>query len=357
MDRVLLFLIGLAVFLATGYAGVHAPDTGVAARIEARLQAAAEAALRESGLDDWAQVRVDGQTAWLTGDAPREEDRGDARAAVFAAAGPGGWWRGGVTAVQDRTVLAATLSPFVWSATVRDRQVTLSGGAPSRAARTEIRQYATELFPGGVMDDMRVARGAPDEQGWNAAAQLVLSQLSRLSEGRAAIVDLAITLEGAAASEDDAERVRQAMGRAPAVFAREVRVRGLGPSAAAPRPEAASTVFASPEACAAALNQRAGEGDLGFSGAARIAKETYPTLDGLAAIANRCPGRRITVRAQAPAGSDDAARERARDRAQAIADYLVLKGLAASRSAADVVVQHSAGDAPDFVSYIFVVDP
>ena len=69
-------------------------------QLESLLLDLAVMALDDAGLD-WVRVRVDGQTAYLSGLAPTPQASQLARDTVRQAAGEGGVWRGGLIRVED----------------------------------------------------------------------------------------------------------------------------------------------------------------------------------------------------------------------------------------------------------------
>ncbi len=372
MTRVVLAALWAAVMLVTGWLVIHGDGRASARGVEARLQRAGETALFEAGLGEWASVRISGQRATVTGQAPRKEERAAARAAVRRAAGPGGVLFGGVTRVRDATTLADAMSPYVWQASREASGVILSGGAPSRPARRELAQYAQQLFPSGLVDHMRVARGAPDDMAWAAATRAALAQLAQMTEGQVVITDLSIEVTGRVPDQAARERVTEAASRAPAVFTTHFAVDALDGSEidVEPATESGPPVITRRSDCVDALAAAAAEGVLRFGGdGAALDKESYPTLDAVAAVAKRCRGMRVVVLGVQREADDDAtaeveddvdddpdddaktadagvSSEMARARAQAVADYLVLKGVAPDQSFADVLVDF-AQDASD----------
>lgn len=194
-------LVGFTALLVTGYFATfyeHGQAHWRSVRfIEADLQAQAVAVLKRTGAT-WAQVKVDGQIANLTGVAPTEADRDDLRLAVRAAAGPGGPWLGGITQVRDTMTVAEAKKPYVWSAERgADGRITLKGYVPGQRFRRAIRVEARKLFPTGVDDQSTVAAGHPTGP-WADTAIWSLRQLSQMESGEAQFVDSVITVRGQA---------------------------------------------------------------------------------------------------------------------------------------------------------------
>jgi outer membrane protein OmpA-like peptidoglycan-associated protein len=313
--------------------------TGVAARVAETLGSRARTSLADTGLD-WASVDMDGQVAVLTGEAPREEERAEAIAALLASAGAGGWLRGGVVAVRDLTTLAPPISPYEWRAARAEDRLTLAGAVPTRAARAELVDYAGDLFPGGVDDAMIIARGAPDETAWLAVARQAVAQVAALEDGRATLRDERLTVEGRAPDGMTRDRVADALAYLPAPFLAAARVDtpegGAAPVAA---PAADVDLYAPIDDIAVCREVFASLGEGGriefARGEAAISKESYPLLDRLAIAAIRCEGMTVTITGgvgEADAGAVDAGL--GLRRAQAVADYFILKGVRQDRLAA-----------------------
>lgn len=371
MRTLIVLAIGLVLFagLATVAAVRPLPDSlgghgGAAGKIEARLEAAAQEAVR--ALDyEWLSVTVDGQIATLTGDAPREAERADARASILRAAGPGGPWRGGIVAVRDETVLAPPVSPFEWRAVKEGRSVTLTGVAPSRAIRTDLDEYARALFQGGVANELVIARGAPDEKAWLTAARTALAQLASLEEGRAILKDARLRIEGAAPSAQARERITAAIVKLPQPFTAaavldapeeaaassdggaesrpETGTASATDTLAPPTPAPAATPVQAPAPAANQINdmnvcQAMLDGMLAVeqvqfqSGRAEIEKESYPLLDRLSLVAKRCARASLVVEGHTDSTGVPSANMRLSERrAQAVADYLVLQDIPSAR--------------------------
>jgi len=345
MRQLLLFIVFAALIAGVGYVAVTpvsaallAGRSGLAARVESDLHAQAESALEASSLD-WAHVEMDGQIAVLTGEAPREEERAEALAALLGAAGAGGWVRGGVVAVRDFSTIAPPVSPYEWRAVRSGQRVTLAGATPTRAARAELVGYAGELFPGGVADQMVIARGAPDESAWLAVARTAIAQVAALEDGRATMRDERLTIEGGAPDNVTRDRVTAALSHLPSPFLAAARVESPEVESGdvetavedAEGYEPITDIGVCRDVFASLLVDDAvafGEGD------DAIAKESYPLLDRLAIAAIRCEGMNVTITGAGEATSEgDEFTALGLRRAQAVADYFILKGISQDRLA------------------------
>lgn len=351
MVRFFVLVVGVALIAGVAVVAAHTPLPasaggfgGAPERIEARLQAAAEAALAERGLD-WARVEMDGQIAVLRGEAPVDEERAAARAAVAAADGPGGFLQGGVVSVLDMTALAPPISPFEWSARrTPDGGVALTGAAPTRALRSELVEYAQTLFGGNVADTMIVARGAPDQPGWTTAARTGLAQLAALETGRVVLKDTRLRIDGVASNPAARDRVRAAITALPRPYDVAVARLDVGAgAAAAPEPPAAPeddaeivAAITDPALCQDAFDALLdGEQVLFASGLGVIEKESYALLDRLVIAARRCGDMAVEVVGHTDnQGDPDANQRLSEKRARAVADYFILQGVRADRLSA-----------------------
>jgi outer membrane protein OmpA-like peptidoglycan-associated protein len=187
---------------------------GGAPRLEFRLATEARAALSERGLDDWAQVDMDGRIAILTGVAPNEQARGAAVEAVQGAV-----WGGGVARVRDDTDLRMVAIPYTFEARLEGERLTLKGYAPDRAARDAIAARAEQAFAGEVdARGVEIASGAPPGSDWLGAVDFAVAQLVRLREGELTIEDARMRLEGSANTRQVASEVARQLRQAPSPF-------------------------------------------------------------------------------------------------------------------------------------------
>ncbi|MBN9021479.1 MAG: OmpA family protein [Rhizobiales bacterium] len=167
-------------------------ERDVATRVSAGLAAAGQ---------DWAVVTVSGRDVSIGGLAPSEEAQ---RLALVAASEVPG-----VGSVGDRSELLELVTPYVWSATRLGRKVTLAGYVPSFGARNALLAAARRSLPDAeILDDMKLARGAPP--GFGASTAFALERLGDLGEGLAAMTDATLAVKGSALSSDSYARARRA---------------------------------------------------------------------------------------------------------------------------------------------------
>lgn len=201
-------LICLAIFVVLAALAIYASPVSSTA-LQARLQIHAEEALYRIRADEWAEVRLDGQVAYLTGRAPSADARQAALAALTRADWAGGVVAGGVTRVVDETSLANAEEEFSLRAERAGARLILSGFAPDADAAARINALAERLFGGQVESDLRIfPGGAP--LGWESAVRLLLQELARLDAGVGLIENERVALAGLAANAQTEDMVRAA---------------------------------------------------------------------------------------------------------------------------------------------------
>lgn len=146
---------------------------------------------------NWATVTFDARDARITGTAGSPETVDEAVARIAAVPG--------VRSVTPDVVIAKSLAPFPFMATIQDGQLTLSGGLPDEAARLELLAAAGSA----VVDELVLAAGVPDRADWLAAARYALTIADALDEGEVALSDLDLTISGSARSSETYARVQQ----------------------------------------------------------------------------------------------------------------------------------------------------
>ena len=174
-------------------------------RIEKDLTTRAAAALAQKGLA-WASPSFSARDGVVSGRAG--DDKEQRQAADLVA----GVW--GVRSVTDRTDVIELIKTYTWSATSRDNTVRLAGYVPSETVRKEIIGTARATFPGRTIDDqMKLGRGAPEQNRWLGGITFGLKQLAQLKTGgRAELEGEALTVEGEAENPVVFRTVKTALG-------------------------------------------------------------------------------------------------------------------------------------------------
>ncbi|MFN4024151.1 MAG: hypothetical protein ACK4MQ_04915 [Hyphomonas sp.] len=225
--RVLDYLLGGLALLALPFImwwGIY-QSTQSAVNLEARLEAHAKAALAKDGFD-WADVKMDGQRALLTGAAPSADAVIDAAAAVRRSSWPGGLVFGGVTIVENRADAAPPISPYVWRATkTEEGRFILEGYVPAKATRLRLVEEARLAGRSAVDDQMKLAPGAPAGN-FQGIARLAINQLAKLETGEVTISDYRVTLRGETPDPAIRAEVAAAIGGIAAPYRGEPLVAG-----------------------------------------------------------------------------------------------------------------------------------
>jgi OOP family OmpA-OmpF porin len=171
--------------------------------------AARSAAALSGAILDKARITASGRDLTLSAQAFSEEGRSSAVAIVEAVPG--------TRLVVDRTQVIPEAKPYVWSGERDVTRFTLSGTVPLPAIRGRLDDALRALAGGAeVSDQMGFARGAPPR--FEAAAQLLVEQLARLSAGNVAISDRGVSLKGMARDLGGREAIAAAMKNLPEGF-------------------------------------------------------------------------------------------------------------------------------------------
>lgn len=110
-------------------------------------------------------------------------------------------------------ILPARADPFVWSASYDGSRLALAGFVPDDIVREMLRETAVSAFPGAdIVDEMRLASGAPD--GFGEAAAFAIGTLTRFDNGGVALDGMLLDITGKARTVDDYESVLEAFAGA-----------------------------------------------------------------------------------------------------------------------------------------------
>lgn len=222
----LVLLAGLVILAGLGWWGTARMPVK-AAGLESALQASAEQALAEQGFD-WARVRMDGQKAILSGQAPSADKLAGAEHTLIMADGQGGMIFGGVTFVETRADKAPRIAPYVWRATkTDDGRLVLTGHVPSERIRQDILRDAAALAPGAVDDRLQIGTGEPAGN-WQGVARLGLAQLGALDSGEAKLLNTELSLRGVSMDPAVRARVSAEVANLTAPYVGKPEIRGPG---------------------------------------------------------------------------------------------------------------------------------
>ena len=317
-------LIILAAFLVLGSLAIYTANPLSAHSLERRLALAAEDALYAANAVGWVRMSIDGQVITLSGQAPSRAARDEAVTSVRRASWAGGAVAGGVTKVIDETRLAYEGEAVRLAADLSGARLSLTGFAPDAEAVDRITARAERLFPGRADVDLRIAPGSA-APGWDAAARLMLAELARLDYGGGRVADGRVVLTGLAANAQTLEAVRAAFDAPPAEFsaAALVRVDGGGFEAR----------IADARTCELLISAALGTGRVGFTpGRASLSPGSEPGLRRAGRVFAACAAEPLTVAVRAE-GAGEEAEALALERAEAIIDVLAGAGAGAGAGA------------------------
>ncbi len=163
----------------------------VAGPLAADLSARVDQQLVDAG-QSWATVRVEGQTAVLSGTAPTLEAKRLATDAAGSVAG--------IMDVVDASGLLPLEASYVFTAAVAEGQLTLTGYVPSEDVRLALKADVTAAFPGRVLvDRTTLARGQPVD--FLGLARFALQRVAELSDGKATLAGPDLSIDGTARDE------------------------------------------------------------------------------------------------------------------------------------------------------------
>ncbi|MEZ5910402.1 MAG: OmpA family protein [Hyphomicrobiaceae bacterium] len=232
-----------------------------------------------------------------------------------------------------RQVEAEARRPYSAGAELDGAKLRLTGEVPDEASRAAIVAFAKGERAGLLVEDAMtvMATGAPAD--WTRELQLGLRQLVKLKSGRLQLDKSAgLTLDGVTDSRQVERAVtrgfpRYVRGKRPAVT-----VRYQAPKVDVTR-ELQRKGTVTPDVCQELLRSVAVTGVIRFAtGSAVIVKDSYPTLDKLAIVANKCPSVRFEISGHTDStGSDRRNRDLSRMRAESIAAYLAKSGVKRAR--------------------------
>jgi outer membrane protein OmpA-like peptidoglycan-associated protein len=172
--------------LVTVVGGTSLAVSATSSDIAADLQSRTVLAL-EQGEATWARVDFEARDAIVRGTATDQKTIDEAVARVAAVHG--------VRSVRSEVVLAEFISPFPFSATIKNGEIALSGAVPDETAHAEL-----ALATGSANDTIRIHSGAPDRAQWDAAVAYGLTHLKEFDEGSFTLTDLEIAIDGRAKS-------------------------------------------------------------------------------------------------------------------------------------------------------------
>ena len=183
--------------------------------------------------------------------------------------------------------------------------------------------------------DLTIANGAPG--GFDAASNLALNTLGKLSKGSFSIIDNKATIWGVVPSDASLEEIQSKFENGmPAGFSSEAILDQTPPP---PPPVVIEKPVNPPvekpvvEACSARIISTVTNSKINFETArATILSESFGLLDNVAELVISCPDVRFEVSGHTDSDGSDASNQRLSvARAEAVRDYLVRAGVDTSR--------------------------
>lgn len=172
-------------------------------RIQADLRERSIYALQQQGIDA-AKATFVGRDGILTGRASGEEQPAVAARTVLDV------W--GVRIVDADMDVIGRVADYIWSATLVDNKVLLSGYVPDEEARTRLSELVRKSFPQTQVEDVTIlGSGAPSLDRWFSGIEFGLTQLSSLSSGSVDLNGLGLSVAGEAPTTAVFKTVKRAL--------------------------------------------------------------------------------------------------------------------------------------------------
>ncbi len=315
----------LAAFLVLGSAAIYAGPLS-AHTLERRLAFAAEEAIYAVRADSWARITMDGQTVTLSGQAPSRAARDEALRALSRASWAGGAVAGGITRVVVETRLAHEGEAVRLAADLVSNRLTLTGFAPDAEAVERITARAERLFPGRADVTLRIAPGVA-QANWDLAVRLMLTELARLDYGGGRVADGRIALTGLASNTQTLTAVRRAFELGPEGYLAGVLVRTDG--------ETFTARIADARLCELLIDSAIGSGSAAFTpGRAMLTPGSASVLRRAGRVFAACDVEPLAVAVRAEDETPDG-EALALERAEAIISAMAEAGAARERFLAE----------------------
>ncbi len=338
------WIVALAGFLALGIAGIHfdvlaSLPGGLGARsVESTLRDNAVEKLRAANTD-WAQLKISGQQAVLSGNAANEAARDETIKLIRESTGSGGLILGGITRVNATLV---TLNPVIeshfWQAEkTQNGAWTLSGYVGTEAARQM--GLASISNATSIADTLHIETGIGTA--WDGQTQSLLAALERLDEGVARLEDNTQSLNGRTTDANIKAELEAQFAQLPPPLLGKIALVLDEPNTADPNTAVTEGApIAEAAQCQQLFSVALRDNTILFStSSADINPQSLALLDSIASIALRCSAFSLTISGHTDQLGDPAFNDQLSEwRAQAVQNYFIDKGMPASQ-----MQSHGAG--------------
>ncbi len=323
MRKLFILLLALLAIAAIAYFCLY--KTRVPA-IESDIAARTQAALAKNGLASIG-VEVDGRDITLTGTtaSPQLKQTAEKLAQVYGY----NFINNNIQVGSENSHLAETAARQYSLIIALDEMGNLSlDGILDEASHKELYQAAIKRYGETRVKDRILELDVPVAAGMPDAAVFMLEKMSGLQSGELIVENQQIDMKGVSASKLLLSQVRQQLEeKVPQGYALNLDL--TTPESAADRLAIKPVTARQRQRCQQQLNRILKRGKVRFnSSSAVIKRSSYKTLNKLAKIAKQCPGMKIKIHGHTDStGRNSANKKLSIKRAQAVADYLVKKGI------------------------------
>ena len=326
MNKLLIFILGLLVFLLLGYTCIYKQS---APAIEADLQSRASKSITRNNLSS-VEINADGRDITLSGSVSSPELK--AKAERVAAVEGYHLINNEIEIIKEEpTPEPIIIAPYSIVASVKsDQSVILSGAVPDIKAKEMLLDLAKSRYP-NISNDISIKANAPSD--WQPALLTAFAALSSLQQGQLEIADQKLTLSGIAESEEARQKiVEQLESSLPKSYEGNLDIALATKGSTVPNAENLPPVQQATQAaknCQKKFQALLSKNKIKFtSGGFVLAKNSHTLLNRLAQTAKGCPNQTIIISGYTDSqGSEKSNRELSEKRAQAVADYLQKMGI------------------------------
>lgn len=220
-----------------------------------------------------------------------------------------------------------TADPYRWSVSKQASGITVRGNVADEAAKSSVIDMVNKTLGGEAVDRQVIAQGKPE--GFDAARELVTSQLRLLEAGQGNVVGTTLSVSGRAKNENIKNLVDKIVQkRLPAGFSGSTNI--IFPQ---PEPAPAPAPVVDADACQALIVNAINDEKIFFeTDKAVIRPESEAVLNAVAKAAAECPAVRMEISGHTDSrGRDAYNQELSEARANAVKTFLGNAGIDTAR--------------------------